>query len=114
MDLRSSKVGVNEQHTSPVGLAQREREVHTGERLSLAWHRAGDHDNPGQSSLSENLVLVRILGEESLPGLRLTREPQEMLDSLFLLSITVYKFTDAQRRAINRENAERLVPRLKS
>jgi 6-methylsalicylate decarboxylase len=28
--------------------------------------------------------------------------------------VTAYKFTDAQRRAINRENAERLVPRLKS
>ena len=27
--------------------------------------------------------------------------------------LTAYRFTDAQRRAINRENAERLVPRLK-
>jgi hypothetical protein len=44
MDRRAAQIGVNEQHAPAVRLAEREGEIHDGERLAFARDRAGDHD----------------------------------------------------------------------
>jgi hypothetical protein len=55
VERRLAQIGVDKQHPALIRLAQRERQVHRGERLPLARHGAGDHHH-GQTALGLGVV----------------------------------------------------------
>ena len=63
---RPAKVGVDQQHAAFVGFAQREREVHRGQRLALGGLSARQHDD---LDAALDLRLVQNAGEPAI-GLR--------------------------------------------
>ena len=60
---RAAKVGVDEQHATLIGFAEREREIRGRQRLSFRGLRAGDHHD---LDISSSLSMVQHSGESTV------------------------------------------------